>query len=602
MFRISEQITREIRDRVSIVELVGHYIQLKKAGRSYKGVCPFHSDSAPSFHVSDERQFFHCFGCHAHGDVITFLMRIENLSFVEAVEQLAERCGVDIPKSEVPEAEREKLTERDRILDVNARAAAFYENTLWHEKFGKVGREYLEKRGISAETARAFRLGLAQDAWDTLFKKFNEKNFSAHLLEKAGLLVENKRGSYYDRFRNRLMFPIIMQNNQIVGFGGRALNPDDEAKYMNSPESEAFHKSSALYGYHLARQAVFACGEVIVVEGNIDVIRMHQAGFSNTVATLGTALTEQHIRMLKRAAKKITMLFDGDKAGRAAMFRSLELFLQNDVNARAVMLPDGHDPDSYLGAHTADEMQALLEKSSYLLDLWLEEQYPAQSSDPRARAEAAAKIIPMLRQIASGVERAIYIQRVATRLGVPEDSLLQMLRQHIARFNFDRPSSEKPETVGSEPKTVRQKLEETILILALFYYDSVSGYMLQDGLSEIIENPLIRNFIAEFFDIRKDGLNVKIEEYIQRLEDGELKSSLAAYLLDGAPFSESDALKTYNECKTSLKRLALSDRISDLRRSLAGAGGREPDDNEKIILMQEKLELERELQKLKASA
>jgi len=602
MLRISEQITRDIRDRVSIVELVGRYVQLKKAGRSHKGVCPFHSDSAPSFHVSDERQFFHCFGCHAHGDVITFLMRIENISFVEAVEQLAERCGVDIPKSEVPESEREKLTERDRILDVNARAATFYENTLWHEKFGKVGRDYVEKRGISVETAKAFRLGLAQDAWDTLFTKFSEKNISAHVLEKAGLLVENKRGSYYDRFRNRLMFPIIMQNNQIVGFGGRALNPDDEAKYMNSPESEAFHKSSALYGYHLARQAIFAAGEVIVVEGNIDVIRMQQAGFTHTVATLGTALTEQHIRMLKRAAKKITMLFDGDKAGRAAMFRSLDLFLQNDVNARAVMLPDGHDPDSYLSAHTPDEMRILLENSSYLLDLWLEEQYPAQHSDPRARAEAAGKVIPMLRQIANGVERAIYIQRVATRLGVPEDSLLQMLRQHIARFNFDRPSAEAAQESRTEPRSVRSKLEETILILALFYYDSVSGYMLQDGLSEIIESPVIRSFIAEFFEIRKDGQNVRIEEYIQRLEDGELKSSLAAHLLDGAPFSESDALKTYNECKSSLKRLVLADRISDLKRNLVGAGGHEPDENEKIILMQEKIELEKEMQKLKATA
>ncbi len=597
MKKLPESVLREIKDRISIVELIGHYVELKRAGRSWKGLCPFHTDSAPSFHVSEERQFFHCFGCQEHGDAISFLMKIENLSFPEAITQLAEQAGVDLPKVEMTAAEKENISTKERILDLNAKTTAFFEKCLRHPKMGKPGRDYIEKRGISEEMVESFRLGLAPEGWEELSGRMQESGVTPWLMEKAGLAIEGKRG-YYDRFRQRLMFPIIMQNNKVVGFSGRALSSEESAKYINSSESEAFHKSSSFYGFHLARQAIFKAEEVIVVEGNIDVIKMHQAGFENTIATLGTALTKQHIKMLKRGAKRIILLFDGDKAGKAAMFRSLEMFLAENVNARVAMLPEEHDPDSFLSEHGKEPLEELLKNSKYLLDLWLEKHYPGPGSGPRAAAESAEVIVPMLQRIVSEVERSLYIQRVATRLGVPEVSIIQLLRQNIARRSFNRTSTENVFDSIVSVKQMFSRTEGTILLLAIFFPEQVSGTILNGNTLSMLENDSIREALELIFEAVKERRQMQAPEIIDKLTDNELRNFLAKNIMDGIPYEEEDAAQACHECLIDLQKRGLKQQIEILRQQISTMQQKGEESQDQVSLIQSRMDLERQLRQL----
>ena len=398
--KIPDHILQQIRDRIGIVEVVGKYVELKRAGRTYKGLCPFHKEAQPSFTVSDERGFYHCFGCSAHGDIFRFLQEMENLTFMEAVEQLAQAAGVELPDvKRLGEEERRRLTENDRLYEANRAAQEFFQKELLRQPKTSVVVEYLKKRGVSREMEERFRLGFAPESWNALADALRKKGLSTHTLEKAGLIVPGGREGHYDRFRNRLMFPIVMQHDRIVGFGGRTLSADEPAKYINSPETPVFIKSNCLYGYHAARGEISRLDRAIMVEGNLDVVAMHQFGFPETVATLGTALTENHIKFLKRMTKNLILIYDGDEAGRKAMFRSLDLFLKESVNARAVVLPPNHDPDSFVRAEGAEAMKELLAKSRYLFDIWLEQQYSAFSnSGPRGTSECLNVVVPLDRK------------------------------------------------------------------------------------------------------------------------------------------------------------------------------------------------------------
>ncbi|HVF85041.1 MAG TPA: DNA primase, partial [Abditibacteriaceae bacterium] len=365
---LMDDTTEEIRRRADIVDIVSQYVALRPAGSGrWKACCPFHDEKTPSFNVSQERGYYHCFGCSKSGDIFKFLQEIENISFPEAKRQLAERYGVALPRfgKELSPEQQNAYDERDRLQKITAASASFFRLQLSGNK-GLAGRDYARGRGLSNATLERFGIGLAPDAWDGLYHELSNKyGFKPEDGARAGVLIERESvneqtgetyNRYYDRYRHRLMFPIWDAQGRVIAFGGRALpdgqtgNPD--AKYINSPEGPLFNKSRVLYAWHLARAEAGKRESVIVCEGYMDAIALHEAGFSNTVATLGTALTEEHVRLLSRLSPKTVYLcYDGDSAGIRAALRTTDLFARYNLNVHVVALPDGDDPDTFLRKH-----------------------------------------------------------------------------------------------------------------------------------------------------------------------------------------------------------------------------------------------------------
>ncbi|HEY5678004.1 MAG TPA: DNA primase, partial [Myxococcales bacterium] len=343
MASISDDKLQEVRDRVDVVAVVQRRVPLKKSGRDWKGLCPFHGEKTPSFYVVPDKKLFHCFGCGVSGDAIKFVMQAEGRSFREAVEQLAAEAGVDLTPPDPEEARRS--ARRASLAEVNEKACSFYERILWEHPRGEIAREHLRKRGIAEETARAWRLGYSPNLWDSLMRSQALKGVDVRLVEEAGLGVPRKKGpGLYDRFRGRLMIP-IRESGRIVGFGGRLLEGESEAKYLNSPDTPLYQKGLTLFGLDRARQLIRDRRDVLFVEGYFDVIGLHQGGIANVVATCGTALTATHLELVRKAgAESVIFLFDGDAAGARAAQRASEIAVAGSVAARVLTPPEGEDP------------------------------------------------------------------------------------------------------------------------------------------------------------------------------------------------------------------------------------------------------------------
>src|SRR5215211_4238167 len=344
---------------VDIVQLIGQSVALKRRGKDYVGLCPFHSEKTPSFHVSPTKQFFRCYGCKAGGNAIDFVMQRDRVSFIESLRALGEQAGIEMPKYGVS---KEKVGERQVLLEAHSAACGFFEKLLLNETSGRAARAYLEKRGINAESIKRFQIGVALDAWDGLLRSPAMKKYPPGLLQQAGLLKARDNGNgFYDTFRNRLMFPIRDENGRVIAFGGRVMpGSEDPAKYLNSPETPLFSKGRSVFGLDLARQKIVESRTVAVVEGYTDVVMAHQYGASNVVSILGTALTEQHVALLRRFADRIVLLFDSDAAGDTAVNRAVELFLTQPIEIAIASMPEGIDPDEYLIEHGAQAFEKLI--------------------------------------------------------------------------------------------------------------------------------------------------------------------------------------------------------------------------------------------------
>ena len=353
----------QVLQAVDIVELVGRSVALKKRGKSFVGLCPFHQEKTPSFHVDQQRQFFHCFGCAAKGNAIDFVMQRDRIEFIDALRQLGEQAGIEMPRYGQT---KEKASQRQMLLEANSAAGAFFEKLLTDPNGGQAARAYLEERGFSAESIRNFQIGLAVESWDSLLKSAVGRKFSPQILAAAGLVKARERGDgFYDTFRNRLMFPIKDENARVIAFGGRVMpGSQDPAKYLNSPETPLFSKSRCVFGLDRARQKIVESRTVAVVEGYTDVVMAHQYGATNVVSILGTALTEQHIAILRRFADRIVLLFDADAAGDTAVNRAVELFLTQPVEIAIASMPSGVDPDEFLLEHGLEAFEAILREAS----------------------------------------------------------------------------------------------------------------------------------------------------------------------------------------------------------------------------------------------
>jgi DNA primase len=420
--RIPDSFLDELVSRSDIVEIISARVPLKKAGREYKACCPFHNEKSPSFSVSAEKQFYHCFGCGAHGTVIGFLMQYEKMEFLDAVADLAQRAGLELPR----EAKKEHEPGSADLHELMLRAARFFEQNLADNARA---RAYVQRRGIDAQTCAKFSLGYAPDAWEALLKRFGTSEDERLRLLQVGLILERsgeKTSGFYDRFRDRLMFPIRDSRGRVIGFGGRIID-QGEPKYMNSPETPLFHKGRELYGLYEARQARTDFKRLLIVEGYMDVVRLHQAGITYAVATLGTATTQEHLNKIFRQTHEVVFCFDGDRAGLKAAWRALENALplaQDGRELKFMFLPEGHDPDTLVAEEGPEAFEARM-KEALPLSEYLVQQLIADVDldhvDGRAKLKALAG--PLFARMPEGIYREMLADRLASRVGMPANKL-----------------------------------------------------------------------------------------------------------------------------------------------------------------------------------
>jgi len=424
-----EQIIEEVRLRNDIVEVVSGYVKLEKKGRSYWGLCPFHNEKTPSFSVEPNKQFFYCFGCNKGGSVIHFIMNIENLEFVEALKFLADRAGIALPETEDPQ-EREKAEQRKVILEINRQAARFYFRSL-AVKDGLKAQNYLKKRGLLAKTIKQFGLGYAPAEWDGLTRELLKQHFPADLLIKSGLSIRAKSGELVDRFRDRIMFPIFDIRGNIVGFGGRVLD-GSMPKYMNSPDTPVYNKSRELYGLNYARMS--PSKRLLIVEGYMDVISLHQAGIDFAVASLGTALTRMQAWILKKYSEEVIIAYDSDSAGQAATMRGLDILEETGCNVKVLILPEGKDPDEYIRIHGPDKFKNLIDRAISLLDYKIRVQRNMHNLDTlEDKLKLLNGIADTLAEHDNPIERELYAKNYAQEYGISYESLLEEINRRASR-------------------------------------------------------------------------------------------------------------------------------------------------------------------------
>ena len=478
----------EIKSRIDIVDLISEYVPLKKAGRNYKALCPFHTEDTPSFIVFPESGTWHCFGaCGTGGDIFTFIMKRENMDFGEALRFLARRAGVELaPRTPAQVAEEEK---KERLRQIHTAAALYYHDKLLHSPEGQSARAYLEKRAIGAEMVERFQLGYAPAAWRNVSTYLMQKGYRRAELEQAGLIIVKEEGSYYDRFRGRLMIPIRDGRGQVIAFGGRALD-DSEAKYINSPKTPLFNKSHVLFGLDLARESIRASGQAVVVEGYMDVIQAHQHGASNVVASMGTALTEAQVRLLKRFARIIILALDADTAGQKATLRGLDLSRQimlheivkigpalvesqysSEADVRIAVLPAGKDPDEVLRADPG-QWARLIAEAQPIIDYYFRlVKSELDPTSPQSKSQAVKQLLPIIADLEDSVQRAHYLQKLARLVQVEEKTLAEALRRQRRRkrspaeeWQTARPLTAKSPLWGLEEHCLSLLLEQGDLL------------------------------------------------------------------------------------------------------------------------------------------
>ena len=477
MARIPQAFIDDLIARADIVEIVGSRVQLKKAGREWKACCPFHGEKTPSFWVSPEKQFYHCFGCGAHGTALGFLMQHDKLSFPEAIEDLASRLGVEVPRD--PDARGDARRSDDSLYDLMSRVSRFYSEQLPREE--RI-RQYLAKRGLNREAVDRFAIGYAPNSWNDVLRRFGEDEGTRRQLAELGLIIERERAPqaregerHYDRFRDRLMFPIRDARGRTIAFGGRVID-QGEPKYLNSPETVLFHKGRELYGLYEIRQSRAPLKRLLIVEGYMDVVRLHQFGITYAAATLGTATTPEHLKRIFRLVSEVVFSFDGDRAGRAAAWRALQNALPEAREGREIkflFLPDGHDPDTYIGENGRDAFEKLLESalplSEYLVRE-LSDQVDLSHADGRARFAEAAR--PLVAKLQSGVFHELVLARVANAIGMPAQRLGELWNPGAAPQTQTAPAARatalsRARTSAGRGTLVRQAVERLLRFPAI---------------------------------------------------------------------------------------------------------------------------------------
>lgn len=488
---IPEELINQIRERVNILDVVSDFVPLKKVGGNYKGLCPFHSEKTASFTVNEEKQIFHCFGCGAGGNAITFLMKASGMSFPDAVEELAKKAGVTIPK-QTDKAAAAKNDRTESLYRINETAASFYHKLLSESD---KARNYLEKRGLSKDTITDYKVGFGGEGWDSLVRLLSQKGVSLTLAEELGLVIPKKSGGYYDRFRERIIFPIIDTYGRVIGFGGRSID-GSEPKYLNSPESVLFKKSDSLYGLIVARRWIKEEDQALIVEGYMDLLSLHQAGIKNSVATLGTALTPGHLRLIKRFTSNIVTVFDADEAGIKATLRALELFIPEGLAGKVLSMPDGHDPDTFVKEVGSDRFKKEVRAAKPLLEFLINYSLKGKSSDLQGKLKAMDKVLPYIGMVSSRIEQSHYLKILSELTGIKEELVRDEFRKRAD--GTGRRVDVRLQKMTVQPETSRA--EKNIVQLAL-KYPELRGMILDCNVLSDFQDDNLRSFVNKIIDM-----------------------------------------------------------------------------------------------------
>ncbi|HUE20876.1 MAG TPA: DNA primase [Bryobacteraceae bacterium] len=543
----------QLKSSVDIVKVIGEYVRLKKSGVSrYTGLCPFHSEKTPSFSVHVGHQFYKCFGCGASGDVLKFVMEFEHVSFPEALKQLAERNGIPMPKrAEYADAETHL---RGAVSQIQELAQEAFREQLGGAA-GAEARRYLEKRGVSPEVSAQFGLGYAERSGRMLLRILEKQGFTAEQMENSGLLGRRDDGSFYDRFRNRLMFPIHSESGKVIGFGGRALDPADEAKYLNSAESPIYKKSAVLYNLHRAKEGIRKAERSVLVEGYMDAIGVFAAGVREVVASCGTSLTAQQVQALRRHSEKIVVNFDPDAAGANAAEKSINLLLDENMRVRIVELEDGLDPDEYCKERGADAYRAKLDKAQTYF-YWLADRARAKFDLRTAEGRVAGFqfLLPAIQRLPDKIERVAVANDVAGYLGVDAGLVLENFRKAAT----DR--RDKKVAPVREPLRADEKI-----LLNLLVSDAEARHELIPELEQLpaVEQFATRRIFKALFALYAGG-TVTYDDLHARLEESDQELLASAVLRDETDGS-AISLSLGEECLRSLQRASLKSRVAALK-------------------------------------
>ena len=584
-----DEVIEEVRSSNNIVDVIGSYVRLQKKGSSYFGLCPFHNEKSPSFSVSPNKQMYYCFGCGAGGNVFTFIMEYENQTFPEAMKVLADRAGIALPEAELTEEQKRERNKRQLLLEINKTAANYFYYQLNNEQ-GQQAREYLENRKLSKETQIHFGLGYASKYSNDLYLYLKKKGYSDQILKETGLLTYDEKHGAHDKFWNRVMFPIMDVNNKVIGFGGRVMG-DGTPKYLNSPETMLFDKSRNLYGLNYARTS--RKSYMIICEGYMDVIAMHQAGFTNAVASLGTAFTMQHSVLLKRYTQEVRLAYDSDGAGQKAALRAIPILKSAGINVRVIHMNPYKDPDEFiknLGIEAFQERNDAAE-SSFMFEISvLEKNY--KQSDPEGRASFMKAMARRLLQFPQELERNIYIDAIAGRYGIASEELKRMVnsfgasmsREQVEEAIYQQQEQEEmPVKKRAEKENsvlTAQKLFLTWLIEDPSLYDKIKDYIDEDD----FEDPLYHKAATLVFEELKVTGQVTPARILNQFEDVEEQKTAASLFNTKLKTDDDPAIreKALNETVKRIKKNSLE---------LKSRSVREISDLQKII--QEKAKLQK---------
>jgi len=546
----SSEAKEEVKKAADIVEVIGQYVELKKRGQNYIGLCPFHSERSPSFTVNQSKQIYHCFGCGRGGDVFTFWMEYHNLDFLQSLKDLAERYNIPLPQKRDLYADRKKAELKEQLFKINDLAGRYFHDILVKSANGKSGRDYFSRRNISKETISQFRLGYAVKRWDGLLNYLKSTNSSLDRASKAGLLVPKNNEEYYDRFRGRIMFPIFDLNHHSIGFGGRILD-DSLPKYINTPETPIYHKGYSLYGLDSAFEDIRKSDLAIIVEGYMDMLVLRQHGISNVVASLGTALTSDQIRRLKGYTKNVVVLFDPDDAGRGAALKSFPLFLNEGISAKVVVLPEGEDPDSFVNKHGADAFKKLLKRAAPIFDFYLDQTLANMGDGVDGQIKALSEVLPVFMDLGQGATRFLYVHRFAEKSGINEAIVWEELRHHS---NASQLKSRFSET--QDPRKYGSDLQ--FFNLLLHYPEKIDTFRDQEW-ELIVSDPEIIAIIKVIMEkFPSEGNLDRIEEL---LDSPVAKEQLRVSLMSQPFYSEESVSQAVSEFEKKIAKVKVSQSI-----------------------------------------
>ena len=566
---IPQATIEQVRNASDIVDVIGSFVKLKRAGTNFIGLCPFHNEKTPSFNVSPSRQIFHCFGCHKGGDVFTFLREFENLNFVEVVQRLAERASISI-EFEMTPSQREEHSDKETLRILHEHVAKRWETTLANDARAEAARVYLAKRSISDEAVKRFRLGFAPDEWSDTMNWAKSKKYDPKLLEKGGLAIAGDKG-HYDRFRGRLIFPICDEQGRVIGFSGRVLSADQKGgKYINSPETPIFSKRRVIYGLDKAKRPSLKAKSVIVCEGQLDIIACHLADIENTVAPQGTALTVDHARILKRYAEEVVLCFDSDTAGQQAALRSLDDLIASGLAIRVAVIPQPHDPDSFISKNGSVAFRQLIDGAPGFFDFLLD--YLCRLHDAnsdRGRVNIVEEMCNAVQKTNNPVLVDTYAQKVSHRLDVASDAVRAEFAKKKRSFKRLEPESDdQPPEESEYPMAKPSPVEFWLLKLALIDLDSAEWLEAHLDL-DWVAHPAVREILQQHFALAAGSDGVGMPELLSELPSDAFKRLATEAVTDGRTIPDPD--KQLRDIVLRLRNQFIERRLGGIKREVNGA-------------------------------